>query len=184
MAVFPGPPAAGYRRPLAAGREELSTCGGGGDQGGLPLGPTPVNNRVGDLPLAGFPRGGNQPRRGPPGTPTAGPESGQVPLLLAVGLNRLDHNLHEWSVMEVGQVLQVAPVSNSTPGPDGMYQVSVNVQGGIHQALLDSGSSHTLIHQSLVRPEALLEASWVRFGCLQRHVSTPDLGNPTSWGKA
>jgi len=76
----------------------------------------------------------------------------------------LGHKQHECPVMEVGQVVQVAAASVSTPGPDGGYQIPVKVQGCKHQAKLDSGSSQTLIHQSLVRPEALLDksSSWVR----------------------
>jgi len=69
------------------------------------------------------------------------------------------HKQHECPVKEVEQVRQVAPASVSAPGPDGRYQIPVKVQGVIHQALLDSGSSQTLIYQSLVRPGALLDAS-------------------------
>jgi len=36
----------------------------------------------------------------------------------------------------------------------------------MHQVLLDSWSSQTLIHQSLVCPEALVTASLVRIGCI------------------
>lgn len=32
----------------------------------------------------------------------------------------------------------------------------------MHQALLDSESSQTLIHQSLVQPEMPVDAAWVR----------------------
>jgi len=72
--VFTGPPAAGQRRPMAVpGREELPTGGGGGGLRGLPLGSTPADSRVGDVPPASLPRGGDQPRRRPPGAPTTDP---------------------------------------------------------------------------------------------------------------
>jgi len=61
--------------------------------------------------------------------------------------------------MEVRQVVQVAAASTSAPDLDGRYKIPVKVHGGIHQALMDSGSSQSLIHQSLVRPEPMLEAS-------------------------
>lgn len=46
----------------------------------------------------------------------------------------------------------------------------VNVQGIMHQALLDSRSSQTLIHQSLVRPKALVDVSWVTIGCIHEDL--------------
>jgi len=67
-------------------------------------------------------------------------------------------------MMKVGQVVEVAVASASSPGSDGMYQILVKVQSGMHKALLDQGSS--LIHQSLVRPEAMVDVSWVRIGCI------------------
>jgi len=51
-------------------------------------------------------------------------------------------------MMEVGQVVEVA----SAPGPDGRYQIPVKVQGVMHQALLDFGSSQTLIAWFNQRP--------------------------------
>jgi len=80
---------------------------------------------------------------------------------------RLGHHQHKCPVMELGQVVEVAVASASSPGPDGTYQIPVKVQGGIHQALLDSGNSQTLIHQSLVRPE---DASWMRVWCIHGDV--------------
>jgi len=58
-------------------------------------------------------------------------------------------------MMEVGQMVEVAAASASTHGPDGRYKIPVKVKGDMHQALLNSGSSQTLIHQSLVQPKAL-----------------------------
>jgi len=70
--VCAGQPTVGRRGTLPApGCEKLPAGGGGGGPGGLPLGHTPVNSRVGDVPLAGFPLGGDQLGRGPAGSPTA-----------------------------------------------------------------------------------------------------------------
>jgi len=44
------------------------------------------------------------------------------------------------------QVVEVAVASASAPCPDGSYQKPAKVQGGLHQALLDSGSIQTLIY--------------------------------------
>jgi len=145
--VFSGPPPAGHRGLVAApGREERPAGGGGGGSGGLPLGPAPVNSRVCDLPPACFPQGGDQPCRAPPGAPTGGPRSGWRGPLSSFPpgpecgrCGRFGHKQHECSVMEVGQVVQVAAASVPAPGLDGRYQILVKVQGGIHQALLDSG---------------------------------------------
>jgi len=105
---------------------------------------------LGDLPLASHPRGGRSTSQ------------------------RTTWRSHSRPGARVArQVVQVAAVSASAPGPDRMYQIPVKVQGGIHQAMLDSRSSQTVIHQSLVRPEALLDASWMRFGCIHGDMRYP-----------
>ncbi|KAK0156653.1 hypothetical protein N1851_000130 [Merluccius polli] len=55
---------------------------------------------------------------------------------------------------------------------EGRYRIPVRIQGAdvADVALLDSGSCQTLIHQSLVRPGALLEASWVEIKCVHGDV--------------
>lgn len=37
-----------------------------------------------------------------------------------------------------------------SPGPGGTYSVPVRLQGGIHQAMVDSGCMQSIIHQNLV----------------------------------
>jgi len=83
-------------------------------------------------------------------------------------------------MMEMGQVVEVAAASASAPGPDGRHQIPVKVQEGIHQTLLDSRSSQTAIHQSLVRPEALVDASWVKMGCIHGDLNDYTLFG-TNW---
>lgn len=51
-----------------------------------------------------------------------------------------------------------------------MYRIPVRIQGGTRQALLDSGCKQTMIHQSLVQPEALVEASWVSVRCVHGDI--------------
>jgi len=48
------------------------------------------------------------------------------------------HNPHECPMMVVGQSGRGGHASASTPGPDARYQIPVKVQGGMHQAVLDS----------------------------------------------
>lgn len=67
---------------------------------------------------------------------------------------------------EVGQLVRVAGLLASSPGPEGMYRIPVCIQGGTHQALLDTDCNQTMIHQHLVRPGVLLEASWVKVRCM------------------
>lgn len=43
-------------------------------------------------------------------------------------------------------------------------------QGGIRHALVDTGCTQTLAHQSLVRPGALLEAEWVEVKCVHSDI--------------
>jgi len=57
----------------------IDTDGRGVGPGRLPLGPTPFNSQVGDMPLASFPQGADHPGQGPPGTPTADQGRARVP---------------------------------------------------------------------------------------------------------
>ncbi|KAK0132024.1 hypothetical protein N1851_033174 [Merluccius polli] len=61
--------------------------------------------------------------------------------------------------MEVGQVVRVTGAPSPPHGPGEAYLIPVRIQRGAHQALLDSGCMQTMIHQRLVRSEALVEAS-------------------------
>ncbi|XP_064177503.1 uncharacterized protein LOC135247687 isoform X1 [Anguilla rostrata] len=76
------------------------------------------------------------------------------------------HLRRECPLMEMGQVVRVVGPPTSAPDPDGAYCIPVRIQGIEHQALLDSGAMQTMIQQSLVRPEALLEASRVSIRCV------------------
>jgi len=57
------------------------------------------------------------------------------------------------------------------PASAGAYMVPVRIQGSIRQALVDSGCMQTVIHQSLVRPGALVEvSSWVNIRCVHGDI--------------
>ncbi|XP_077951734.1 uncharacterized protein LOC144389807 [Gasterosteus aculeatus] len=64
--------------------------------------------------------------------------------------------------MEVGQTVRVAGPPAPSPSLGATYSVPVRIQGGIHQAMVDSGCTQSMIHQRLVRHGALVEAS--RYG--------------------
>ncbi|KAK0148263.1 hypothetical protein N1851_011803 [Merluccius polli] len=70
----------------------------------------------------------------------------------------------ECPMMEVGQVVRVTGAPSPPHGPGEAYRIPVRIQRGAHQALLDSGCMQTMIHQRLVRSEALVEASSVLWG--------------------
>lgn len=72
--------------------------------------------------------------------------------------------------MEVGQTIQVAGPPTPSRGPGGTYSVPVRVQGGIYQAMENLDCTQSMIHQNLVRPGALVEASWVEVGCVHGDV--------------
>lgn len=50
----------------------------------------------------------------------------------------------------------------------GAYSVPVRCQGGIHQALVDTGCTQTLVHQTLIRTRELLE--WVEVSCVHGDI--------------
>lgn len=72
--------------------------------------------------------------------------------------------------MEVGQVVCAAGTPAPAPGLGRTYRMPVWCQGGIRHALVDTGCTQTLVHQSLVRPGALLEADWVEVKCVHGDV--------------
>ncbi|KAK0133311.1 hypothetical protein N1851_031171 [Merluccius polli] len=74
--------------------------------------------------------------------------------------------------MEVGQVVRVTGAPIPPYGPGEAYRIPVRIQRGTYQALLDSGCMQTMIHQRLVRSEALLEASSVAVRCIHGDVHT------------
>ncbi|XP_026003826.1 uncharacterized protein LOC113009615 [Astatotilapia calliptera] len=80
------------------------------------------------------------------------------------------HLRRDCPLMEVGQVFRVAGAPAPSPGPGGTYSIPVRTRGGIRQALVDTGCTQTLVHQSLVRPGALLEAEWVEVRCVHGDV--------------
>uniref|UniRef100_A0A669EMK6 CCHC-type domain-containing protein n=1 Tax=Oreochromis niloticus TaxID=8128 RepID=A0A669EMK6_ORENI len=73
-------------------------------------------------------------------------------------------------LMEVGQVFRVASAPAPSPGPGGTYSIPVRTRGAIRHALVDTGCMQTLVHQSLVRPGALLEAEWVEVKCVHGDI--------------
>ncbi|KAM9766884.1 uncharacterized protein ACNS7B_017333 [Menidia menidia] len=83
---------------------------------------------------------------------------------------RPGHFRRECPLMEVGQVIRVVGPPAPSPGPRGTYSVPVRIQGGTHQAMVDSGCTQSMVHQSLVRPGALLEAGCVDIMCVHGDV--------------
>ena len=68
-------------------------------------------------------------------------------------------------------MIRVAGPPASSPDSGGTYRVPVRIHGGIHSALVDSGCMQSVIHQSLVRPEALINvSSWVEIVCVHGDV--------------
>jgi hypothetical protein len=72
--------------------------------------------------------------------------------------------------MKVGQVVRVTGAPSPPHGPGEAYRIPVRIQRGTHQALLDSGCMQTMIHQRLVRSEALVEVSSVVVRCIDGDV--------------
>lgn len=95
-----------------------------------------------------LPRSHGEPRR------HQGRSAGRPPALPAL-------LCRECPLMEVGEVFWVAGAPAPASGPGGTYRIPVRCQGGTSHALVDTGCTQTLVHQSLVHPGALLEAEWV-----------------------
>ena len=72
--------------------------------------------------------------------------------------------------MEVGQVIRVVGAPSPPHGPGEAYRIPVRVQRGTYQVLLDSGCMQTMVHQRLVRPGVLVEASRVLVRCVHGDV--------------
>uniref|UniRef100_A0A669B7F8 Integrase catalytic domain-containing protein n=1 Tax=Oreochromis niloticus TaxID=8128 RepID=A0A669B7F8_ORENI len=83
---------------------------------------------------------------------------------------QLGHLRRDCPLMEVGQVFRVASAPATSSSPGGTYSIPVRTRGGIRHALVDTGCTQTLVHQSLVRPGALLEADWVEVKCVHGDV--------------
>ena len=85
---------------------------------------------------------------------------------------RPGHHRRDCPMMEVGQVVRVTGAPIPPYGPGEAYRIPVRIQRGTYQALLDSGCMQTMIHQRLVRSEALVEASSVAVRCIHGDVHT------------
>ncbi|KAK0148589.1 Neurotrophin receptor-interacting factor [Merluccius polli] len=120
------------------------------------------NNRPSPLPRTNPPSPGF-PSQGPAATgaafdPQRAPQAaGQE----CWRCGQLGHFRGECPLMEVGQVIRVVGPPAPSPGPGGTYSVPVRIQGGTHQATVDSGCMQSVIHQNLIRPSALIEAGGV-----------------------
>lgn len=66
--------------------------------------------------------------------------------------------------MEVGQVLRIASPPMPYPDSGETYRLPVRCPGGICQALVNSGCTQTLVHQTL------LEAEWVEVKCVHGDI--------------
>lgn len=69
------------------------------------------------------------------------------------------HQHHDCLLTERGEVFHVAGPLTPSLSPRGTH--SGKVVRGIHQAIVDSGCTQTLVHQTLVWPGALLKVEWV-----------------------
>ena len=128
-------------------------------------------------------RGTSPPVPGTPLPPPQGPAyaSGrpaprgapQTPGLDCWRCGQPSHFRRECPLMEVGQLVRVAGPPVASPDLEGTYRIPVCIQGGTHQALMDTGCNQTMIHQRLVRPGALVEASWVKVRCV--HFQYPEV---------
>ena len=108
-----------------------------------------------------------------PAPTIAAPEpqgASQMPGQVCWKCGRPGHTRRDCPLMEIGQVVRVAgaPISSHDPGET--YHVPVRIKGGVHQALVDSGCTQSIIHQDLVRPGALVEASWVDVRCIHGDI--------------
>ena len=68
------------------------------------------------------------------------------------------------------QVIRVAGAATSSLDSGATYRIPVRIQGGVHRAMVDSGCMHSMIHQNLVLPGALVEACWVKIKCVHGDI--------------
>ncbi|XP_062415775.1 uncharacterized protein LOC134107852 [Pungitius pungitius] len=175
------PPTLEAATTLAEDHLAVHRSGRGGREGALPA-TQPAAAPAGGSPQRTTERPTPAPRRPPaavhrdpptaanPGTlpdPTGG---SQTPGQECWKCGRLGHLRRECPLMEVGQVIRVAGAPSPSPGPGATYRVPVRIQGGTRQAMVDSGCSQSMIHQSLVRPGALVEASRVKIRCVHGDI--------------
>ncbi len=80
------------------------------------------------------------------------------------------HFIDRCPVMEVGTLVRVPDAPQAAPDQAGGYQIPVSIRGGTYWALVDSGCNQTLIHQSLIQPEALDKSCMVRVRCVHGDV--------------
>ncbi|XDV31250.1 hypothetical protein PO909_033983 [Leuciscus waleckii] len=73
-----------------------------------------------------------------------------------------DHFIDRCPMMDIGTMIRVPDVQQAAHDQAGRYQIPVSIKGGTYQALVDSGCNQTLIHQSLIQPEALDMSRMVR----------------------
>lgn len=68
--------------------------------------------------------------------------------------------------MEVRQVFHITGAPAPSPSLGGDIQHSVKVSRGYTSCFSETGCTQILVHQTLVRPRALLEAEWVEIRCV------------------
>ena len=88
-----------------------------------------------------------------PAAPSTVPDLQEAPQASGQGCWRCGqpgHVRRDCPLMEVGQTIRVAGPPAPSPGPGETYSVPVRIQGGRHQAMVDSGCMQSLIHQNLV----------------------------------
>ena len=163
------PAAAGPSEEMAG--PEAEHAGGGhrpGSPGEVHRGASGQNLHLGPVP----PLGCRRPRREPPAPP---PMNQRPPTPVVM---RTAWPLPAGVPYDGGGQGRPRHRCPSPPhGPGEAYSIPVRIQRGTYQALLDSGCMQTMIHQRLVRSEALVEASSVPVGCIHGDVHEYPLEN-------